>query len=140
MHAESYSAYVLSLYTWSPYFHYRNMWDPLLNEFPESVHGFRSMLAVKYLQAVEQTYEPNTLGHDLIRDLICVIRAKDYVEATRRYNYFHARLEGASKAELRQPIYQPCCCPHCPRHKQTTIMDVSSQLPKAQDVQDVQKS
>nr|CAJ45034.1 precoat protein [Tomato yellow leaf curl virus] len=36
------------------------MWDPLLNEFPESVHGFRCMLAIKYLQSVEETYEPNT--------------------------------------------------------------------------------
>nr|UZH24574.1 movement protein [Chayote yellow mosaic virus] len=116
------------------------MWDPLLNEFPDSVHGFRCMLAVKYLQAVEETYEPNTLGHDLVRDLISVIRAKDYVEATRRYHHFHARLEGASKAELRQPIYQPCCCPHCPRHKQTTVMDLPAQLQKAQNVQDVQKS
>ncbi|CAQ63435.1 coat protein [Okra leaf curl virus] len=63
------------------------MWDPLVNEFPESVHGFRCMLAIKYLQALEDTYEPNTLGSDLIRDLISVIRAKNYVEATRRYNY-----------------------------------------------------
>ena len=55
------------------------MWDPLLNEFPESVHGFRCMLAIKYLQSVEETYEPNTLGHDLIRDLISVVRARDCV-------------------------------------------------------------
>nr|UFP62963.1 AV2 [East African cassava mosaic Malawi virus] len=116
------------------------MWDPLLNEFLKSVHGFRCMLAIKYLQALEETYEPNTLGHDLVRDLICVIRARDYVEATRRYNHFHSRLEGASKAELRQPVQQPCCCPHCPRHNKATIMDGSGHVSKAHDVQDVQKS
>nr|AIP88859.1 movement protein [South African cassava mosaic virus] len=116
------------------------MWDPLLNEFPESVHGFRCMLAIKYLQAVEETYEPNTLGHDLVRDLICVLRARDYVEATRRYNYFHSRFEGASKAELRQPVQQPCYCPHCPRHKQASSMDVPAHVSKAQSVQNVQKS
>ncbi|UED98941.1 V2 protein [Begomovirus pyrenacanthae] len=115
------------------------MWDPLLNEFPETVHGFRCMLANKYLQAVEDTYEPNTLGHDLIRDLISVIRARNYVEATRRYHNFHARLESSSKAELRQPIYQPCLCPHCPRHKQASIMDLSTNVQKAQNLQDVQK-
>nr|WOL23826.1 V2 [Tomato yellow leaf curl virus] len=115
------------------------MWDPLLNEFPESVHGFRCMLAIKYLQSVEETYEPNTLGHDLIRDLISVVRARDYVEETRRYNHFHARLEGSPKAELRQPIQQPCCCPHCPRHKQATIMDVQAHVPKAQNIQNVSK-
>ncbi|QGA69834.1 precoat protein [Ocimum golden mosaic virus] len=119
---------------------YCKMWDPLLNDFPETAHAFRSMLAVKYLQCIEQTYEPGTLGHDLIRDLILVIRAKDYVEATRRYNHFHARIEGASKAELRQPLYQPCCCPHCPRHRQTASMEVSAHVSKAQDVQNVQKS
>nr|QBC73661.1 movement protein [Tomato yellow leaf curl virus-IL] len=115
------------------------MWDPLLNEFPESVHGFRCMLAIKYLQSVEETYEPNTLGHDLIRDLISVVRARDYVEAARRYSHFHARLEGSPKAELRQPIQHPCCCPHCPRHKQATIMDVQAHVPKAQNIQNVSK-
>nr|AMP46439.1 movement protein [Deinbollia mosaic virus] len=115
------------------------MWDPLVNEFPDSVHGFRCMLAIKYLQAIEETYEPNTLGHDLIRDLISVIRARDYVEATRRYNHFHSRLEGASKTELRQPICEPCCCPYCPRHKQTSSMDLQAHVQKAQDVQNVQK-
>nr|AAU08295.1 pre-coat protein [Tomato yellow leaf curl Sardinia virus]WEX97562.1 V2 protein [Tomato yellow leaf curl Sardinia virus]WEX97568.1 V2 protein [Tomato yellow leaf curl Sardinia virus]WEX97574.1 V2 protein [Tomato yellow leaf curl Sardinia virus]WEX97580.1 V2 protein [Tomato yellow leaf curl Sardinia virus] len=114
------------------------MWDPLLNEFPDSVHGLRCMLAIKYLQLVEETYEPNTLGHDLIRDLISVIRARDYAEANRRYINFNARLEGSSKTELRQPVYQPCCCPHCPRH-QASIMDLQAHVSKAADVQNVQK-
>nr|AGH27821.1 AV2 protein [Tomato yellow leaf curl virus] len=115
------------------------MWDPLLNEFPESVHGFRCMLAIIHLQSVEETYEPNTLGHDLIMDLISVVRARDYVEATRRYNHFHARLEGSPKAELPQPIQQPCCCPHSPRHKQATIIDVQAHVPEAQNIQNVSK-
>nr|ANO40197.1 movement protein [Tomato yellow leaf curl virus] len=116
------------------------MWDPLLNEFPESVHGFRCMVAIKYLQSVQETYEPNTLGHDLIRDLISVVRARAYVQATRRYNYFHARLGGSPKAELRQPIQQPGCCPHCPRHKQATIMHVRAHVPEAQNIQNVSKA
>nr|QIH13310.1 V2 protein [Tomato yellow leaf curl virus]QIH13611.1 V2 protein [Tomato yellow leaf curl virus]QIH13618.1 V2 protein [Tomato yellow leaf curl virus] len=115
------------------------MWDPLLNEFPETVHGFRCMLGIKYLQLVENTYSPDTLGYDLIRDLISVIRAKDYVEATRRYSHFHSRIQGASPAEFRQPIQQPCCCPHCPRHKQATIMDVQAHVPEAQNIQNVSK-
>nr|UUC10281.1 AV2 protein [Tomato yellow leaf curl virus] len=115
------------------------MWDPLLNDFPESVHGLRCMLAIKYLHLVENTYSPDTLGYDLLRDLILVIRARDYVEATRRYSHFHARLEGSPKAELRQPIQQPCCCPHCPRHKQATIMDVQAHVPEAQNIQNVSK-
>nr|AIY31222.1 AV2 protein [Tomato yellow leaf curl virus] len=115
------------------------MWDPLLNEFPESVHGFRCMLAIKYLHTVEETYVPNRLGHVLIRDLISVVRARDYVEATRRYNHFHARLEASPKPELGQPIQQPCCCPHCPGHKQATNMDVQGHVPEAQNIQNVSK-
>nr|UAY98627.1 precoat protein [Jatropha leaf curl virus] len=114
------------------------MWDPLTNEFPETVHGFRCMLAVKYLQLVEDTYSPDTLGHDLIRDLISVIRAKNYAEATSRYHHFHSRLEGSSPSELRQPIQQPCSCPHCPRHKKPGLDQQASES-QAQVVQDLQK-
>nr|QBY34629.1 pre-coat [Croton yellow vein mosaic virus] len=114
------------------------MWDPLVNEFPETVHGFRFMLAVKYLQLVEKSYAPDTLGHDLIRDLISVIRARNYVEATSRYNHFHARLEGTPSSQLRQPIFEPGCCPHCPRH-QSKGMGEQIHVPEAKDVQDVQK-
>nr|AND95306.1 AV2 protein [Tomato yellow leaf curl China virus] len=114
------------------------MWDPLLNEFPETVHGFRCMLAIKYLQLVENTYSPDTLGYDLIRDLILVIRARDYDEASRRYSHFHSRLEGASPAELRQPIHGSCCCPHCPRHQKTN-MGQQAHVSEAHDVPDVQK-
>ncbi|AFM44660.1 AV2 [Premna leaf curl virus] len=115
------------------------MWDPLENEFPDTVHGLRCMLAVKYCQLIEDTYAPDTLGYDLIRDLILVIRARSYVEATRRYSHFNSRLEGTSQAELRVPRNEPCHCPHCPRHKQKEDVGQQAHVPKAQDVQDVQK-
>ncbi|AIQ82284.1 pre-coat protein [Synedrella leaf curl virus-[Portblair:Andaman]] len=115
------------------------MWDPLMNEFPETVHGFRCMLAFKYLPLVEKTYSPDSLRHDLCRDLISVIRARNYVESTSGYNHFHARFEGTPPSQLLQPICEPCCCPHCPRH-QSKIMDEQAHEQKAQDVQDVQKS
>nr|AEF38347.1 pre-coat protein [Jatropha mosaic India virus] len=114
------------------------MWDPLLNEFPDSVHGFRCMLALKYLQLVESTYSPDTLGYDLIRDLILVIRARSYAEATRRYHHFNSRLEGTSPSDLRQPVQQPCFCLHCPRHQKTSL-DKQAHESEAQMVQDVQK-
>ncbi|AAK70850.1 pre-coat protein [Ageratum yellow vein Sri Lanka virus] len=115
------------------------MWDPLLNEFPDTVHGFRCMLAVKYLQLVENTYSPDSLGYDLIRDLISVIRAKNYVEATSRYNHFHSRIEGASPSQLRDPVHEPCSCPHCPRHK-VTSMGQQAHESETQNIQNVQKS
>ncbi|ADF42581.1 precoat protein/movement protein [Radish leaf curl virus-Hajipur [IN:LabIso:11]] len=87
------------------------MWDPLLNEFPETVHGFGCMLAVKYLQLVENTYSPDTLGYDLIRDLISVIRARNYVEATSRYNHFHARFEGTSRLNFDSPYVRRAAAP-----------------------------
>ncbi|AGZ95246.1 V2 [Blechum yellow vein virus] len=115
------------------------MWDPLLNEFPETMYGFRCMLAVKYLQLVESTYSPDTLGYDLIRDLISVLRARNYVEATSRYCHFHTRLEGTTPSQLREPLQQPCCCPHCPRHKQKENMGQPAHVQEAQNVQNVQK-
>nr|AFM45100.1 pre-coat protein [Jatropha leaf yellow mosaic Katarniaghat virus] len=115
------------------------MWDPLLNDFPDSVHGFRCMLALKYLQLVESTYSPDTLGYDLIRDLISVIRARSYVEASCRYHHFNSRLESTSPSELRQPVQQPCSCPHCPRHKKAGLVEQAHE-PQAQVLQDVQES
>nr|QBO66579.1 pre-coat [Papaya leaf curl virus] len=114
------------------------MWDPLLNEFPETVHGYRCMLAVKYLQLVEKTYSPETLALDLIRDLISVIRPRNYVEATSRYIHFPAPLEGTPSSQLGQPICDPCCCPHVPRH-QSKSMGQQAHVPEAQELQDVQK-
>nr|CDO50008.1 pre coat protein [Cotton leaf curl Gezira virus]CDO50020.1 pre coat protein [Cotton leaf curl Gezira virus]CDO50026.1 pre coat protein [Cotton leaf curl Gezira virus]CDO50032.1 pre coat protein [Cotton leaf curl Gezira virus] len=110
------------------------MWDPLLNDFPESVHGFRCMLAVKYLQAVRESYDPSTLGYDLLSDLIGVVRRTNYVEATSRYHHFHSRLESASSSELRQPRVILCTCPHCPRHKQTSGLFQQTQLQKTEDL------
>ncbi|AIN41794.1 pre-coat protein [Chilli leaf curl Gonda virus] len=114
------------------------MRDPLLNHLPETVHGLTCLLPVLYLYTVEITLSPDTLKYDLIRDLISVIRARKYVEATSRYNHFHSRLEGKPQFQLCQPIYQPCCCPHCPRH-QSKSMGQQAHEQEAQDVQDVQK-
>nr|UFP62833.1 AV2 [African cassava mosaic virus] len=113
------------------------MWDPLVNEFPDSGPGLRCMLTIKYFQALEDTSEPNTLGPDLGRDLISVIRARNYVEATRGYHPFNPRFQGSSKVELRQPIQEPCYCPHCPSHKSKTGLDDQAHVQKAHDVQDV---
>nr|AFB81511.1 pre coat protein [Cotton leaf curl Rajasthan virus] len=115
------------------------MWDPLLNEFPDTVHGFRCMLSVKYLQLLSQDYSPDTLGYELIRDLICILRSRNYVEASCRYCHFYPRVETTPAFELRQPIHQPCCGSHCPRHKKTR-MDKQAYRQEAQDVHDVQKS
>nr|UFP63100.1 AV2 [East African cassava mosaic virus] len=114
------------------------MWDPLVNDFPETVHGFRSMLAVKYLLHLEQEYDRGTVGAEYIRDLIGVLRCKNYVEATRRYNNLKPRIQSAEEAELRQPIQEPCCCPHCPRHQKKN-MGQQAHVSKAQNVQDVSK-
>ncbi|ALJ03315.1 pre-coat protein [Vinca leaf curl virus] len=115
------------------------MWDPLLNEFPETVQGFWSMLAVIYLQLVENTYSGDTLGYDLISHLIAVIRARNYVEATSRYNQNHARIDGTLPSLLRQLICESCCCRDCPRH-QSFCIGVQVHEQRAEDVQDLQKS
>nr|AHN60572.1 AV2 [Okra enation leaf curl virus] len=110
------------------------MWDPLLNEFPETVHGFRCMLAIKYLQQLSEEYSPDTVGYDLIRDLISILRCRNYAEATSRYHHFHSRLESASPSELRQPRVILCTCPHCPRHKQASGLEQQAHVQKTEDL------
>nr|AFX60927.1 AV2 protein [Malvastrum yellow vein Yunnan virus]AFX60951.1 AV2 protein [Malvastrum yellow vein Yunnan virus] len=112
------------------------MWDPLLNEFPETVHGFRCMLSIKYLQLLSEGYSPDTVGFDLIRELISILRSRNYVEASCRYRHFYSRVEGASPSELRQPLLNPCSCPHCPRHKISKLGEQAHES-QAQNVQDV---
>ncbi len=114
------------------------MWDPLVHEFPKTVHGFRCMLANKYLLAVESKYAPDTLGYELIRDCIGVVRSRNYEQATSRYRDIYTRLQGATEAELQQSVQERCCCPHCPRHKKAD-MGESAHVQKAHDVQAVQK-
>nr|AEM36747.1 AV2 protein [Malvastrum yellow vein virus] len=114
------------------------MWDPLLNDFPETVHGFRCMLSIKYLHLLSEGYSPDTVGSDLIRELISIFRSRKYVEASCRYRHFYSRVEGASSSELRQPLLNPCSCPHCPRHKISKLGEQAHES-QAQNVQDVQK-
>nr|AAY43157.1 pre-coat protein [Hibiscus rosa-sinensis mosaic virus] len=115
------------------------MWDPLVNELPGTIHGLRCMLTNKYLQLVKNTYSEDTKGYELISDLICINRVRDYGEATRRYSDFYTCVEGTPEAELRQPVHYTCCCPHCPRHKAKTGLDLQAHEQKAHDVPPVQK-
>ncbi|AZL94847.1 V2 [Emilia yellow vein Fujian virus] len=115
------------------------MWDPLLNEFPDTVHGLRCMLAKKYVPGVQKTYSPDTIGYDLFCDLIHLLNTKNYEQASSRYSHFYSRLQGTPPSELRHPLFQSCCCPHCPRHKQKASMDTEAHVSEAQTIQNVQK-
>ncbi|ADO40703.1 precoat protein [Bhendi yellow vein India virus [India:Thadagan:OY156:2006]] len=115
------------------------MWDPLLNEFPDVLHALRCRLSAKYSLLLSQEYAPDTHGYDLIRDLICIVRSRNYVEASCRSRHLYARVESRQAYQIRQPIHQPCCCPHCPRHK-TTGMDKQAYEQETQNVPDAQKS
>ncbi|BAA33157.1 1R2a [Mungbean yellow mosaic virus] len=68
------------------------MWDPLVNDFPKSLHGFRCMLAIKYLQYIQANYPSNSLGYVYLTELIQVLRIRKH-----------------AKAELRSPPSLPRC-------------------------------
>nr|AHA82241.1 AV2 [Tomato leaf curl New Delhi virus] len=112
------------------------MWDPLLHEFPKSVHGVRCMLPVKYLQEIEKNYSPDTVGYDLVRDLILFSRAKNYGEATSRYHLFNAGIESTRTSQLRQPLWSSCSCPHWSRHKSKGLVQQADEQ-KTQNIQNV---
>ncbi|ACO83247.1 V2 [Tomato leaf curl Sulawesi virus] len=110
-----------------------NMWDPLIHPFPDTLHGFRCMLAIKYLQSFECKYSPDTVGREFIRDLICILRCKNYAEAFHRYSVVTANVYNTPEAKLRESVQSPCSCPHCPRHViQKTCLDRSSNVSETQ--------
>nr|ANJ77861.1 V2 [Tomato leaf curl Philippines virus] len=114
------------------------MWDPLVHPFPESLHGFRCMLAIKYLQSLQNKYSPDTIGHEFLKDFICILRSKNYAEAFNRYSNVVANVYNTSEAQLRESVQSPCICPHCPRHVlQAKVMDLQAHVSEAQDIQNV---
>nr|BDQ69142.1 movement protein [East African cassava mosaic Cameroon virus] len=119
------------------------MWNPLVNDFPETVHGFRSMLAVKYLLHLEQEYESRYCrGLKYIRDLnrggygCKKFMAKPTREKLK--NSQHPVSKGGGGVNFTQPIHEPCGGPYCPRHQKQN-MGQQAHVSEAQDVQDVSK-
>nr|ADW24242.1 AV2 protein [Kudzu mosaic virus] len=115
------------------------MWDPLLNAFPDRLHGFRCMLAVKYLHLVLSTYPENTVGYWFLRDLIQVLRSKDHDKAEFRYGILKSDILGTAETELRNPVSVACTCCQCPRHPKTTSMDKPSDVQEASSLSYVSK-
>ncbi|AAQ16290.1 pre-coat protein [Dolichos yellow mosaic virus] len=80
------------------------MWDPLVNDFPDTLHGLRCMLAVKFVQELLETYPRDSNGHILLEELIQVLRCKRYAKAQFRYGVFYSKTQRTSKAQLRHSI------------------------------------
>ncbi|ADD10369.1 precoat protein [Jatropha leaf curl virus] len=117
------------------------MWDPLINEFPETLHGFRCMLAVKYIQALLSSYAPDTVGYEYLRDLISVLRCRDYAKASVRYGRIVAAKNNTPETELRESLPSHCQCRHCPRHGiQKEGVDVATSEQKTVDIQEKESS
>ncbi|ADU02156.1 precoat protein [Rhynchosia yellow mosaic India virus] len=104
------------------------MWDPLLNDFPKSRHGFRCMIAIKFLQACQEQYPNNSLGFEFLRKLISNLRSKDHAKAELRYRLLITAISSSSKIELRQPNGTTCTCIQCPRHNKEKALDESSDV------------
>ncbi|AFO38432.1 V2 [Jatropha mosaic Nigeria virus] len=113
------------------------MWDPLRNEFPETLHGFRCMLAVKFLQALVDSYSPDTKGYEYIRDLICILRSRHYNEANIRYGLLVSRIQCTPASQLRESSGVTCSCEHCPRHFKKTGLEKQAHEQEAQVLPDV---
>ncbi|UDM84303.1 coat protein [Tobacco leaf curl Puer virus] len=109
------------------------MWDPLLNEFPLTLYGFRSMLAIKYLQVVENTYPPNSVGRYHIRYLIQLLRRRNVYKASEEYADLISSigLQGSTEVKLRQP--------NGVSDVDEEGLDLQAHVSQAQNVQNVQK-
>ncbi|AAP23240.1 pre-coat protein [Mungbean yellow mosaic India virus - [Akola]] len=104
------------------------MWDPLLNDFPKSVHGFRCMLAIKYLQQVQESYPSNSLGFSYLTGLIQVLRIRNHAKADLRYCLLYPDIECTEEIELRYPAYAPCLCGRCPYQHEKEALDQPSHV------------
>nr|QQL11598.1 pre-coat protein [Mungbean yellow mosaic India virus] len=99
------------------------MWDPLLNDFPESLHGFRCMLAIKYLQQVQENYPSNSLGFLYLTGLIQVLRIRNHAKAELRYRLLYPDVERTEEIKLRYPARAACVCGRCPCQRQKEELD-----------------
>nr|AFS32145.1 pre-coat protein [Dolichos yellow mosaic virus]QPN02344.1 movement protein [Dolichos yellow mosaic virus] len=80
------------------------MWDPLVNDFPDTLHGLRCMLAVKFVQELLETYPRDSNGRILLEELIQVLRCKSYAKAQFRYGVFFSKAHNTSKGNLRRSV------------------------------------
>nr|QHD57780.1 precoat protein [Mungbean yellow mosaic India virus] len=104
------------------------MWDPLLNDFPKSVHGFRCMLAIKYLQEVQEKYPSNSLGFVYLTGLIQVLRIRNHAKADLRYCLLYPDIECTEEIELRYPAPASCFCGKCSCQREKTSVDQPSHV------------
>ncbi|AQS23365.1 pre-coat protein [Desmodium mottle virus] len=111
------------------------MWDPLEHPFPHTVYGVRCMLAVKYVQLVIATYPVDSIGEDLLRRLIQILRCRNHDEAELRYSLLYADVERTEASDLRNPSGAPCTCRSCPKHVQTKGLEEPAHVQEAQDIQ-----
>nr|WNB50943.1 pre-coat protein [Mungbean yellow mosaic India virus] len=104
------------------------MWDPLLNDFPKSVHGFRCMLAIKYLQQVQENYPSNSLGFLYLTGLIQVLRIRNHAKADLLYGLLYPDLESTEEIEHRYPAPAACFCGRCPYQHEKKTLDQPSHV------------
>nr|UDD75320.1 pre-coat protein [Mungbean yellow mosaic virus]UTQ10594.1 precoat protein [Mungbean yellow mosaic India virus] len=104
------------------------MWDPLVNDFPKSLHGFRCMLAIKYLQYIQENYPSNSLGYLYLTELIQVLRIRKHAKAELRYRLLYPDVECAEETDLRHPAHAPCLCGRCPYQHEKKTMDQPSHV------------
>nr|ADB96022.1 AV2 [Horsegram yellow mosaic virus] len=89
------------------------MWDPLLNDFPKTVHGFRCMLAIKYLEHVQENYSTNSVGFVYLTELIQLLRIRKHAKAELRYRLLYPGIQCSSETDLRHPPGAIGACGKC---------------------------
>nr|WAJ60006.1 precoat protein [Horsegram yellow mosaic virus] len=104
------------------------MWDPLLNDFPKTVHGFRCMLAIKYLQQLQENYSTNSVGFLYITELIQVLRIRKHAKAELRYRLLYPGIQCSSETDLRHPPGATCFCGKCSCQREKTSVDQPSHV------------
>nr|QBQ95429.1 pre-coat prtein [Mungbean yellow mosaic virus] len=99
------------------------MWDPLVNDFRKSLHGFRCMLAIKYLQYIQANFPSTSLGLLYLNELIQVLRIRKHAKVEIRSLLLYPDVDCAEETDLRHPAVVTCICGKCPSQWQKEEVD-----------------
>nr|BAD90874.1 putative V2 protein [Pepper yellow leaf curl Indonesia virus] len=89
------------------------MWDPLVHPFPNYT-GFDACWRSSICKASRLRILLIRLEVNCVKDLICLLRCKNYAESFHRYSVVVANVYNTPETKLRESVQSPCCCPHCP--------------------------
>nr|WNB50950.1 pre-coat protein [Mungbean yellow mosaic India virus] len=104
------------------------MWVPLLNDFPFSVHGFRCLLAIKYLQRFQEIFPSYSLGFLYLTGLIQELRFRNHAKGDLQSGLLYPDFKCTEEMEFQYPAPVACFCGRCAYQHEKKTLDQPSHV------------